>query len=56
VFKQANEPGNSPVLKLFELIQAKKNTEESSRDFPDYSVMVKEADIPAGVSLQRRLG
>jgi len=29
---------------------------EPARDFADYTVTVKQADIPAGVSLQRKVG
>jgi CRISPR-associated protein Csd2 len=56
VFKHDSELGNAPAHNLFELIQAKKNTEEPARDFSDYTVTVDEANIPAGVSLQRRIG
>jgi len=56
VFKHEGELGNAPAHKLFELIQAKKKSEEPARDFSDYTVSVKEADIPAGVTLQRKVG
>lgn len=56
VFKHDSELGNAPAHNLFELIQVKKNTEEPARDFADYTVTVKEAAIPAGVSLQRKVG
>lgn len=56
VFKHESELGNAPAHKLFELIQAKKNSDEPARDFVDYTVSVKEADIPAGVTLQRKVG
>ncbi|CAH1204115.1 conserved hypothetical protein [Candidatus Nitrotoga sp. BS] len=56
VFKHESELGNAPAHKLFELIQAKKNTDEPARDFADYTVLVKEAAIPAGVTLQRKVG
>ncbi|RFC34302.1 MAG: CRISPR-associated protein, Csd2 family [Candidatus Nitrotoga sp. MKT] len=56
VFKHDSELGNAPAHKLFELIQAKKNSDEPARDFADYTISVKEADIPAGVSLQRKVG
>lgn len=56
VFKHDSELGNAPAHKLFELIQAKKNSDEPARDFADYTVSVKEAAIPAGVTLQRKVG
>ena len=56
VFKHDSELGNAPAHNLFDLIQVKKNSEEPARDFADYTVLVKEADIPAGVSLQRKVG
>jgi len=55
VFKHGSELGNAPAHNLFELIQVKKNAEEPARDFSNYSVTVKEADIPAGVTLQRKV-
>jgi CRISPR-associated protein Csd2 len=56
VFKHDSELGNAPAHNLFELIQVKKNTEEPARDFSNYTVTVDEAGIPAGVSLQRKVG
>jgi len=37
VFKHDGELGNAPAHNLFELIQVKKNYEESARDFADYN-------------------
>jgi len=56
VFKHDSELGNAPAHNLFDLIQVKKNSEEPARDFVDYTVSVKEAAIPAGVTLQRKVG
>ena len=56
VFKHDSELGNAPAHSLFELIQAKKNTDEPARNFADYTVTVNEANIPAGISLQRKVG
>lgn len=56
VFKHDSELGNAPAHNLFDLIHVKKNTEEPARDFTDYTVTLKEADIPVGVSLQRKVG
>jgi len=56
VFKHDSELGNAPAHKLFELIQVKKNTEESARDFADYTVSVVDNETLKknfpGVSLQ----
>lgn len=56
VFKHDSELGNAPAHNLFDLIQVKKNSEEPARDFADYTVSVREAAIPAGVTLQRKVG
>jgi len=56
VFKHDSELGNASAHNLFDLIQVKKNAEEPARDFADYTVSVKEAAIPAGVTLQRKVG
>ena len=56
VFKHDSELGNAPTHKLFELIQAKKNTGEPARDFSDYTVTVSDAGLPAGITLQRKVG
>lgn len=55
VFKHDSELGNAPAHKLFELVRAKKNIEEPARDFSDYTVTVDEANIPAGVTLLRKV-
>jgi CRISPR-associated protein Csd2 len=56
VFKHDSELGNASAHNLFDLIQAKKNTEEPARDFSDYSVKVNAAGLPTGVTLQRIVG
>lgn len=56
VFKHDSELGNAPAHNLFDLIQVKKNSGEPARDFADYTVSVKEAAIPAGITLQRKVG
>ncbi len=56
VFKHDSELGNAPAHNLFDLIQVKKNSDEPARDFADYTVSVNDANIPAGVSLQRKVG
>lgn len=56
VFKHDSELGNAPAHNLFDLIQVKKKSDEPARDFADYTVTVDDAHIPAGVSLQRKVG
>ncbi len=57
VFKHDSELGNAPAHSLFARIQPKlKDGISVARDFSDYTVTVSEADIPAGVSLQRKVG
>lgn len=54
VFKHDSELGNAPAHALFERIQATRNT-EVPRSFKDYDVAVNEADLPAGVTLLRKI-
>jgi len=54
VFKHESELGNAPAHALFERIQAVKNT-EVPRSFKDYNVKVNEEDMPAGVTLLRKV-
>ncbi|MBK9493328.1 MAG: type I-C CRISPR-associated protein Cas7/Csd2 [Xanthomonadales bacterium] len=54
VFKHDSELGNAPAHALFERIQAAKNT-EVPRSFKDYDVTVNEEDMPAGVTLLRKV-
>ncbi|SCX21625.1 CRISPR-associated protein, Csd2 family [Nitrosomonas eutropha] len=57
VFKHNSELGNAPAHSLFARIQPKlKNENSIVRDFSDYTVMVDEADLPQGVTLQRIVG
>lgn len=55
VFKHDSELGNTRAHALFERISAKPLT-DIPRSFGDYSVSVDEANLPAGVSLIRRIG
>jgi CRISPR-associated protein Csd2 len=54
VFKHESELGNAPAHALFERIQASKNT-DVPRSFADYTVVVNDADLPAGVTLTRMM-
>ena len=56
VFKHDSELGNAPAHALFERIQLKRKNEVTvPRGFNDYDVVVNEADMPAGVSLLRKV-
>lgn len=55
VFKHDSELGNAHAHALFKRISAKAVV-EIPRYFEDYKVTVDEADMPAGVSLIRRVG
>ena len=57
VFKHDSELGNARAHALFERIQpARKPENDIARSFADYSVTVNDANLPAGVSLIRRVG
>lgn len=54
VFSHENKLGNAPAHKLFERIQPTLNDDVSvPRKFSDYTVVVNDADLPAGVTLTR---
>ena len=54
VFKHDSELGNAHAHKLFERIKVKKTT-DVPRGFSDYGVEVDESDMPAGVTLLRKV-
>lgn len=54
VFKHDSELGNAHAHKLFERIKVKK-TVDVPRGFSDYGVEVDESDMPAGVTLLRKV-
>jgi CRISPR-associated protein Csd2 len=54
VFKHDSELGNAHAHKLFERIKVKK-TADVPRSFSDYRVEVDESDMPAGVTLLRKV-
>jgi CRISPR-associated protein Csd2 len=57
VFKHDSQLGNAPAHSLFSCIQPTLNKETSvPRDFGDYTVIVDEAGLPQGVTLQRIVG
>jgi CRISPR-associated protein Csd2 len=54
VFSHENKLGNAPAHKLFERIQPTLNEDVSvPRKFSEYTVVVNDADLPAGVTLTR---
>jgi len=54
VFKHDSELGNAHAHKLFERIKVKK-TADVPRSFSDYGVEVDDSDMPAGVTLLRKV-
>lgn len=57
VFKHDSELGNAHAHDLFARIQSKRrNGNNVARDFGDYEVLVNDANLPAGVTLQRLVG
>jgi CRISPR-associated protein Csd2 len=56
VFKHDSELGNAPAHALFERIQPRaKDGVSVPRSFTDYDVAVNDVDMPAGVSLLRKV-
>lgn len=57
VFEHESKLGNAHAHSLFERVSAKlKDGVTAPRAFSDYSVMVDDANLPAGVKLQRKIG
>ncbi len=57
VFKHDSELGNAPAHKLFERIQPKLTKDGMvPREFSDYTVTVDSANLPQGVTLERKIG
>lgn len=54
VFKHDSELGNAPAHALFERLQVRRKA-EVPRSFADYDVSVNDADLPAGVTLIRKI-
>ena len=55
VFKHDSELGNAHAHELFKRITAKKRV-DTPRDFSDYEVRVDDANLPANVTLLRKVG
>jgi CRISPR-associated protein Csd2 len=57
VFKHDSELGNAPAHKLFERIQPKLAKDGTvPREFSDYTITVDSANLPQGVTLERKVG
>ena len=57
VFTHESSLGNHPAQRLFERIEVERRPEvEAPRKFGDYTVTVRDADLPAGVTLTRLVG
>lgn len=56
VFKHESDLGNAPAHRLFERVRiARAATATAPRAFSDYAVTVDDADLPAGVTVERRI-
>lgn len=56
VFKHADELGNAPAHKLFDLINVKRKDESKpARCYRDYQVEINDKEMPAGVELIRKM-
>jgi CRISPR-associated protein Csd2 len=56
VFKHANELGNAPANKLFELIKIKKKDENKpARNFSDYEININSDSVPSEINLTERI-
>lgn len=55
VFKHDSELGNAPAHALFERIQPQKRA-DIPRSFADYDIKVDDSNLPAGVTLLRKVG
>jgi len=57
VFKHNSALGNASAHKLFELVQLKRKTDPSkpAREFADYDVVIDEASLPQGVTVDVKI-
>lgn len=56
VFEHEGKLGNAPAHSLFDRIEITPKGTDAPRAFADYEVAVSDADLPTGVTLQRKLG
>ena len=56
VFKHESRLGNAPAHALFERVRVTRNEpSRPPRDFTDYSVEIDQSNLPAGVSVDKRI-
>lgn len=55
IFEHSNKLGQAPAHQLFERIEVKKTGEGPARSIQDYEITVKEADLPEGIRIIRRV-
>ncbi len=53
VFEHESALGNARAADLFERVTARRKSDEAPRSFSDYEISVREADLPAGIGIQR---
>ena len=51
VFRHESALGNAPANKLFDLVNIKKNCDGAPRSFSDYTVTIREENLPKGISV-----
>lgn len=56
VFKHDSKLGNAQAHRLFDRVRVTKTIDGPARAFSDYEVIVDEADLPQGVTLQKVVG
>jgi CRISPR-associated protein Csd2 len=56
VFSHSDAFGNAPAHALLDRVQVRRSTDGVPRSFADYSVEVKDRDLPVGVTLNRLVG
>lgn len=56
VFKHDSQLGNAPAHKLFERVTISRTAENGTppRSFSDYQVDINDADLPSGISIERK--
>ncbi len=55
VFRHESSLGNARAAELFERVTARRRSEEAPRSYSNYVITLNDADLPAGVEIQRLL-
>ncbi len=55
VFKHESSLGNAPAASLFDRVQVKRKSDGPARQFSDYEVEIDSAELPSGVSVDRKI-